>query len=237
MRRWCLLVSISSLIFGVGCFGQKSYTDRLDHTLSKLERERRITKNLMPAPDDKKFKDLAVYIRPPKEEVMAKTGQLPAGEAFELDASFLDKTDAALHLLARVKLPKKTPTKGAAPTPTPAPRGDFTRDVLNVLASVYGSVDGLTTPKFVDEKKGNNRFKRLVVTANDKEVRLYTYKKDNHDVALVFVYDPKLKGLLSTKIDLCLETFAVGAKATQILNGGQDEDEDPSGGGGAPVPM
>ncbi len=235
MRRWCLLGLSAALVLMVGCFGQKSYEGRLEHTLSRLERERKVYKNLMPPPDDKRFKDLSIYIRAPKDEAMAKTGQLPAGDGYELDASFLDKSDAALHLLARVKLPKKPLTKGAAPAPTPSPRGDFSRDVLNVLTSLYGPVEGFATPKFVDEKKGSNRFKRLVATADNKEVKLYTYKEGNYEVALIFVYDPKLKGLLATKIDLCLETFAAGPKATLIYNGG-DADEDDAG-TSAPVPM
>ena len=238
MRRWSWLVISSALVCLVGCFGQDSYNKRLASTLERLERSRRVEKNLMPAPDEKKYKDLAIYVRPPKDEAQAKAGQLPAGEGqFEVDSSFLDKQSAALHLLARVKLPKKAPTKGAAPTPTPAPRGEFTRDVLNVLISVYGPIEGLATPKFVDESKRGNRFKRLVVAANDKEVKLYTYKQDNYEVALVFVYDSKLRGALSSKIDLCLETFATGAKATQNYNSGGQPDEEDASGGGAPPPM
>ena len=236
MRRWCLLVSTTALVFVTGCFGQKSYSDRLTHNLDRLQRMRRVEKYLMPAPDDKKYKDLAIYIRAPRDEAQAKASLLPEGP-FDLESSFLDdKTGAILHLLARVKLPKKPQTKGAAPAPVPAPRGDFTRDVLNVLSGVYGSVEGLTTPKFVDERKGSNSLKRLVVTANEKEIKLYTYKKDNHEVALVFVYDPNLKGPLSGKIDLCLETFAAGARATQIYNNnGQEADEDVSGATSAPM--
>lgn len=238
MRRvLCWLVMASGLVLAVGC-GQDSYNKRLAATLERLERERRIEKNLMPAPGEKRFQDLSIYIRPPKDEALAKTGQLPVGEGqFEMDASFLDlKSGATLHLLSRVKLPKKPATKGAPPVP-PAPlRGDLTRDVLAILTNAYGPVEGFATPKFVDESKRGNRFKRLVVTANDKEVKLYTYKQDNHEVALVFVYDSKLRGALSTKIDLCLETFATGPKAARNYSGGEAEQDD-SGGGGPAVPM
>ena len=235
MRRWCLLVSTTALVFVVGC-GQKSYSDRMTHNLERLERTRRINKNLMTAVEDKKFKDLAIYIRAPKDEGMAKASLLPEGP-FDLESSFLDdKTGATLHLLARVKLPKKPQTKGAAPAPTPAPRGDFTRDVLNTLSGVYGTVDGFATPKFVEESKRGNRFKRLVVTVGDKEIKVYTYKQDNHEVALVFVYNTALKGALSTKIELCLESFAAGAKASKIFNNnGEEEVDDASG--ATPVPM
>ena len=238
MRRWTQLGLAASLLVLVGCFGQDSYNRRLTATLERLERTRRVEKNLMPAPEDKKFKDLSIFIRAPKDEALAKTGQLPAGEGqYELDTSFLDaKADAKLHLLARVKLPKRPQVKGAPPAPTPAPRGDFSRDVLNVLTSLYGPVEGFATPKFVDESKRGNRFKRLVVTANDKEVKLYTYKQDSYEVALVFEYDPKLRGALSSKIDLCLETFATGPRATaNFNNGGEPEEEDVSG--NTPAPM
>jgi len=235
MRRWCLLVVSSSLVITVGC-GQESYTKRLDATLARLERERRIAKNLMPAPTDKKFQELSIYLRAPKDEAQTKTGQLPVGEGqFDLDASFVDKADAKLHVLARVKLPKKPQAKGVPPAPAPVARGDFPRDVLAILTGEFGSVEGLTTPKFVDENKRGNRFKRLVVTANEKEVKLYTFKQDNYDVALVFVYDPKLRGVLSTKIDLSLETFATGPKAARNYSGSEPEEEDASGGVAVPL--
>ncbi len=237
MRRvWCWLVMSSALVFAVGC-GQESYNKRLAATLERLERERRIEKNLMKPPADKKFQDLSIYIRPPKDEELVKVGQLPVGEGqYELDSSFVDKNGAVLHLLSRVKLPKKAATKGAPPVPpTTTQRGDFTRDVLAVLSSVYGQVEGFATPKFVDESKRGNPFKRLIAIANDKEVKLYTYKKDNHEVALIFVYDPKLRGPLSSKIDLCLETFAAGPKAARNFSGGDAEQDDSAG--SAVVPM
>ena len=234
MRRWCLLILSTTLVTALGC-GQESYNKRLAATLERLERERRIEKNLMPAPSDKKFQELSIYLRPPKDEAQTKTGQLPVGEGqFELDSSFVDKAGPELHLLARVKLPKKPPTKGAPPPPPVVPRGEFARDVLAVLASVYGPVEGFTTPKFVEESKRGNRFKRLVVTANEKEVKVYTYKQDNYDVALVFVYDPKLRGALSSKIDLCLESFASGPKASRYYSGSEPDDD---ASGSAVVPM
>lgn len=232
MRRWCLLLLASSLLISGGC-GRVSYNKRLEATLERKKRERRIEANLSPAPTgDKRFADLAIYVRPPKDQAPAKTAliQVPEGQ-YDLDASFVDpKVDSKLHMLARVKLPKKPLAKGAPPPPPPVARGDFPRDVLAILASEFGQVEGLTNPKFVDESKRGNRFKRLVVVANDKEVKLYTYKQDNHEVALIFVYDAKLRGALSNKIDLCLETFATGAKAAR---GGAAEEEEV----GPAVPM
>ena len=236
MRRWCLLFLASSVLCDAGC-GRESYAKRLDATLERMKRERRIEKNLMPAPSgDKRFTELSIYLRPPREEAATgKTGQLPVGEGqFDLDASFADpKADSKLHVLARVKHPKKPAAKGAPPPPPPAARGEFVRDVLAVLASEFGANEKFETPKFDSENKRGVQYKRLVAIANEKEVKLYTYKQDNYDVALIFVYDPKLRGTLTNRIDLCLETFAVGPKAGRIYNNGNLDDDD----AGPVVPM
>ena len=128
-----------------------------------------------------------------------------------------------------MKLPKKAADQGGPAAPAAAPRGEFVADVLGVLSSVFGSPEALQTPKFSEESKKGNRFKRLIFTANDKEVKVYTYKQDNHEVALIFVYDPKLKGAISSKIDLCLESFATGPKATRLYSGGAAEEEADTG--------
>ncbi len=124
-------------------------------------------------------------------------------------------------------MPKKPPTKGAAPVATPPPRAEFVGEVLRVLSDVFGSPEALQTPKFSDESrpKSGTHFKRLIFSANDKEVKLYIYKQGNHEVALIFVYDPKLKGPMSAKIEYCLDSFATGQKATLLYSGGSVEDE------------
>ena len=230
MGRVWLVVASAAMVAGIGC-GKQSYEKRLETTVETLRYKKRLNDNLMKEPSEKKFQDLAIYVRPPKEQALAKTGQLPVSEGqFELDASFNDsKIDSTLHLLARVKLPKKAPAKGAPPPPPPPQRGPFDADVLGVLSNVFGSPEGLQTPKFVEEVKRGNRFRRLIFVANDKEVKLYIYKQDNHEVALVFVYDPKQKAPLATKIDLCLDSFAAGAKATRLYAGGAPEEEAESG--------
>ncbi len=237
MRRVWLMILSASLITAIGC-GKKHYEERMTKTLDKMKYDQRLKKNLMDAPTEKKFTDLDIYVRPPKDEVYAKTGQLPVGEGqFDLDASFNEKTDASLHVLARVKRPKKaTPTKGAPPPPPPTARGAFDADVLTVLASVFGSPDALLTPKFVEEVKKGNRFKRLIFATGDNEVKVYLYKQDIYEVALVFVYNNKLKNPISSKIDLCLESFAAGAKAKLLFQGGNTE-EDSAGAGTPAGPM
>jgi len=218
-----------------GC-GRQSYEARLTKTLEQLEYARRLNKNLMPPPNEKKFQDLGIYIRTPKDQALAKTAQLPVAEGqFDLEASFNDpKADSVLHVLARVKMPKKAAAKGAPPPPPPPQRGEFVGDVLGVLSSVFGSPEGLQTPKFSDEVKRGNRFRRLIFNANDKEVKVYTYKEANTEVALIFVYAPSLRGSLSSKIDLCLESFATGAKANRLYTGGAPEEE---ADGTPPVPL
>jgi hypothetical protein len=229
MRRVWLVIASACLMTAIGC-GKKNYEERMAATLKKMEKDRRIKKNLMDAPTEKKFTELAIYVRAPKEEAYAKTGQLPIGEGqFDLDASFNDKTDASLHILARVKKPKKPAGKGAAPPAPAVARGAFDADVLGVLANVFGSPDALLTPKFTEEVKGGTRFKRLIFSANDKEVKVYINKQDIYEVALIFAYDAKLKGPLSSKIELCLESFATGSKAKKLFEGGNVEEEAESG--------
>ena len=239
MRRVWVVIAMAVLVAGsgVGC-GRKSYEERLAKTLEKLDYDRRIRKNLMDAPkEEKKFTDLAIYVRAPKEEALTKAGQLPVSEGqFDLDASFNDAKDGStMHILARVKLPKKPAAKGAPPVAAPPPRAEFVGEVLRVLSDVFGGPDALQSPKFTEEvrPKSGNRFKRLLFTANDKEVRLYTLKQANHDVALIFVYDPKNKGLMASKIEYCLDSFAIGEKASRLYQGGAaDEDES-----APPVPL
>ena len=230
MRRVWVVIASAALVLGVGC-GRKSYEERLGKTLEKLDYDRRLKKNLMEPPTEKKFIDNAIYVRAPKEEGLAKTGQLPVGEGqFDLDASFNDKTESTLHVLARVKKAKKAQTKGAPPVAAPPPRGEFVGEVLGILSSVFGSPEVLQTPKFSDEsRRGGNRFKRLIFTAGDKEVKLYTYKQGNHEVALVFVYDAKIKGPISSKIEYCLDSFATADKAVRLYSGGAADEEADSG--------
>lgn len=230
MRSWLWVGVAPVLILAVGC-GSENYNKRLEQTIAQMKRDRRLSKNLEQAPSgEKRFTDLAIYVRSPKGETLNKAGALPVPEGqYDLDATFADKgADAALHLLARVKLPKKPPAKGQPAPAAPAPRGDFTRDVLDILNSQFGPVDSFTAPKFAREQKGENQYQRLITLANNKEVALYTYKKDNTEAALVYVYDPKLKGTLRDKIDDSLTTFASGPKASRTYSGA-DPDEEAAG--------
>lgn len=235
MRRVWVVIASAALVAGFGC-GKKSYEERLGKTIEKLDYDRRLKKNVMEAANEKKFTDLAIYVRAPKDEALTKTGQLPVGEGqFDLDASFVDKTEAALHVLARVKQPKKPQAKGAPPAPVLPPRGEFVGEVLGILSSVFGAPEALQTPKFSEEsRKGGNRFKRLIFKAGDKEVKLYTLKDGNYEVALVFAYDEKIKNPISAKIEYTLDSFAIGEQAKRLFAGGSADEETDSG---PPVPL
>ncbi len=111
MRRVWVVIASALLVAVVGC-GRKSYEDRLGATLRKLEYDRPLKTNLMDPPAEKKFQELQIYVRAPKDQALSKTGQLPVAEGqFDLDATFSEKTDANLHILARVKMPKKAPVQ------------------------------------------------------------------------------------------------------------------------------
>ncbi len=234
MRRVCLVILSASLVATLGC-GRENYEKRQAKTMEKIRYDRRVGKNLMPAASEKKFTDLAIFLRPPKDEAPAKAGTLTVAEGqFDLEPSFIDKDGTTLQVLGRVKQPKKPPTKGAAPAPALPPRGEFNAEVIATLATTFGATDALAVTKLKDETKRGNRFKRLLFNANEKDIELYTIKQDNHEVALIFVYDPKLKATLSSKIQLCLETLAVGPKASRNFNGGASEEEADAG---APIPL
>jgi len=225
MHRAWLVMASAAIVAAAGC-GRYSYEQRLQTTLTQMEYKKRLNNNLMAPPGEKKFQDLSIFLRAPKEEALAKTGQLPVGEGqFDLDATFVDtKTDVTLHVLARVKQAKKAPAKGAPPPPPPPQRGEFNSDVLGVLTNVFGASDELQVAKLKEETKRGNHFKRLFFKANDKDIQLWSYKQDNHEVALIFVFDPKLQQSLASKINLCLESFATGPKATRLFSGGAEEE-------------
>jgi hypothetical protein len=231
MRRVWLTMASVLLVAVVGC-GRENYKTRQSTTLVKMKYDKSLKDNLNDAPTEKKWSDLAIYLRPPKNETLAKVGQLPVGEGqFDLDASFLDKTDSSLHILARVKKPKKPATKGPATVATPAaPKGPFDGDVMTALSSsVYGPTEAIVTPKFVEEVERGNRFKRLIYSSGENEVRLYLYKQDNYDVALIFVYNVKIKTAMNAKIRLTLGSFAIGPRATHLIQGGKADDETEGG--------
>lgn len=225
MRRFGVMVAVAAVVGLVGGCNRDRYVERQERFLADLKYDKDVKDNLMPPTTEKKFVDLAIYLQAPKEEALAKAGMLSVADGqFDLDASFADKSDAFLHVLARVKQAKKAPTKGAAPAPVQAPRGVFNDDVKAVLTNqgfeVSDAKPARDEQKRVGQKSAGNQYDRLGFKGAGKEGRLYSFKNGNHEVALIFVYDPKLKNEVSHKIDLCLQKFAVGPVASKRLSGG-----------------
>ena len=62
-------------------------------------------------------------------------------------------------------------------------------------------------------------------------MKLYLFKEEPREVAIIFVYNDKAKGTLASKIDLALESFAVGDKAGRLFRGekGDEAEATPAG--------
>jgi len=231
MRRiWAMMVS-SVLLVAFGC--SQSYQIRLDKTLEDMKYNKRLDENLQPALADGKLKELGIFVRPPLPLTPSKEftlGEVPAGQ-FDETKTFFDGQKAFLHVVARVKQAKK-PAAKAAPAEPPAARGQFNADVLAALKAVYPEEENLATEKFKDDPHKPNTYKRVIFDNSGKRVEVYLYKLEPYDVALIFQYDTGEKAALASKINLCLESFAVGNKArSKYANPAGGGEEEPTEGG------
>ena len=200
------------LLVAFGC--SQSYQIRLDKTLEEMKYEKRLNENLEPPPTEGKLKELAIFIRPPKPLGPSKEftlGEVPAGQ-FDETKTFFEGQKSFLHIIARVKQAKKPAAKGAPAEPA-VTRGQFNADVIAVLKAVYPDEEALAIEKFKDDPHKPNTYKRVIFENSGKRVEVYLYKLEPYDVALIFQYDPSEKGALASKINLCLESFAVSNKA------------------------
>jgi hypothetical protein len=259
MKRVCAMLAVAFLVLAGGC-GSKSYDLRLNKTLEEMRYQKRLNDLLADAPKAK-FEDMGIYVRPPKKMVQAKEFQLTVLEPgmFDLDATFLE-APKSMHILARKKTPKNSKKK-AAPAPAAAPgaavpgvagaaapadaakgaaaaadtsnRGEFTFDVMTIVHTAYGTGAKPGTEKFKEENKKNNKFKHAILEANDKNIQVYIYKQEPYDVALIFEYPKAEQSSLVSKIELTLESFAVGARATSQFRGSGEEET--GGAGGEPA--
>ena len=234
MRRVLATLATSALLIAGGC-GSKSYDNRIAATLEGMRYEKRLNDNLMPPVSKNKFEQLLIYLRPPKNLQQAKEFQLTQVEPgrYDLDASFLEPEKQNLHVLARVKKKAGAKKKGAPTAADAAVRGDFTRDVLALVNTVYPDVD-LAVNKLKSETRGKqkNDYKYTIFTSTEKDVWIYLYKKDPYDVALIFEFPTAQKASLITKIGLCLECFAVGPRAQRQFSGQGMEEEGAAGAAG-----
>lgn len=226
MKRTLALGLVASLVVGFGC-GYNSYEKRLENTLDEMRYIQRLDDSLIPPPEGP-FKDFPMYIRPPKGMTLSSnfvmTADLPAGQ-FDLAASFIGEgaeSRRMLHVLARRKAAKPAQQKGAPPPPEPVPQQPFNDAVVGVLRAVYGDSEALAAPQYQKETKRQNAYNRLIFTAaNGNIIRVYLYKKDTYDVALIWDTPAgQEKDAAATNArDLTLQSFAVGRKAQNAFAG------------------
>lgn len=237
MRRFLAISVTTTVMLAFGC-GGKSYENRLNLTLEEMRYRKRLDDKLQPAPSKGKFTDLMIFVRPPKAlegpDTQFTLTVLEAGK-FDLAESFHETGKQNFYALARVKRPKDPSKKKAAVVETP--RGEFNADVLAMLASVYGVE--LDPAKLKEESKKNNKFKHLKFEANGKNIHAYLYgaKTGQYEVALIFEFPTTEQAAMDTKIDLCLESFAVGEKARRYFSGSVSEDESGEGAAAGAPPV
>jgi hypothetical protein len=242
MRRGCAIFASACLLLVLGC---RDYDFRLGQTLEEMRYQQRLEKNLEKAPTKGRLQQELIYVRPPKGfSGPTKAFGLPAAEAgrFDVENSFIDESkQGSLHVLARHKKPKAPPKKGA-PAAEAAPRGDFTAEVIELVKAGYGNED-LSPAKFkvVSKKHAGreNAYKEAKLNLNTKEVLIYLYGDKNgpYNVALIFEYPKTEANNLSSKINLSLESFAVGEPANRAFSGGNPEEGGQEGGDNQAVPI
>jgi hypothetical protein len=254
MRRVWVLLATASLVAAWGC--GNSYNFRLERTLDDMRYLKRLDDNLTPAPTKGKLEELLIFVRPPKNLQPAKEFLLPLPDPskFDLAISFLESQAASevqqpsegptgaeaakstggpkqsLHMIARVKRPKNPNAKKKE---EPVVRGEYIRDVLALLNAAYAPPEELTPEKFKETKKKLNTFRHHSFDVGGKNIQVFLYvpKNDPYEVALVFEYPKSEHSNLFSKIELCLESFAVGLRARNAFSGGVA----PEASGGTPA--
>jgi len=245
-RAWAVLGS-AGLLLTLGC-GTQNYDFRIEQTLDKMNYDRRLNENLMPPAAKGKLEELGIFLRPPKNLAgPTKTFQMTVVEPgrFDVETSFSEPDAQSLHVIARVDRPKAAAKKGAPQQPEAAvPRGNFDEDVLNLVRNVSGAE--VAPSQLKEEQKHRNTFRALTLALEAKtiEVHIFDGSKSNnaaerpYKVALIFEYPTAKKNAVTSKINLCLESFAVGDAARRAFAGGDvDEMEEQEGdaGGGPPI--
>ena len=230
MRRVMAMVATTILVLSGGC-GSKSYEYRLNSTLESMRYKKRLDDNLMPPPAKgiAPFEELGIFLRPPKNLAQSKEFQMTVLEPgqFDLESSFFEEKKQNLHVLARVKKAKGAGAKKPAPTPADtATRGEFNRDVVGIVGNVYGVADDLEVGKFKEVTKKSNKFRYHTFATGDKNVQIYLYKFDPYEVALIFDYPSSEQANLASRINLALESFAVGPRAKSRYAGAVEGEEE-----------
>ena len=238
MKRSLAILAGLGLVLVIGC--AQDYDIRMGKTIDNKQYQRRLNTNLEGPPAKTNLQTANIFVRPPKGlQGPHKTFGLAVTEAgkFDIEDTFADpQKQASLHVLARVNLPKTPGKKSAAPAES-AQRGDFTDDVLDLLKNAYGADFDKSRLKTDEKSHGGrtNSFKSLTLDLTAKEIKVYLFADKNspEKVALIFDYPKEEAGALSSKINLCLENFAVGGAATRAFSGVIEEEFGGELGGGA----
>lgn len=244
-RAWVVLGS-AGLLLALGC-GTQNYDFRIEQTLDKMNYDRRLEENLTPPVAKGKLEELGIFIRPPKNLAgPTQTFQLTVVEPgrFDLENSFTEPDAQNLHVIARVERPKAAAKKGAPqPAEAEVPRGNFEEEVLGLVGNVSGA--DVAPSQLKEERKHRNTFRALTLALESKtiEVHIFDGSKSNvaaekpYKVALIFEYPTERKNAVTTKINLCLETFAVGDAARRAFAGGDIDEMMDEGGETAGPPI
>ena len=240
MKRVWAMAFVAGAVVVAGC-GVPSYNERLRNTLEHKKYEQAID-TYLERPSEGKFKDLGVYFRAPKRLAESSpVWTLPAG-LFDQAASFIGSPEPIkqvdetmgptlpplkIHVLVRQK-PKKAAAKKGEPAPPVDPltanRGDFVGEVRQIMASDYG-------PEANNEKKpaadsfGDASYKSLkFLAANGDNIRAYFARDDKTETEVAIIVDvpPALLNnpMVTKGVDYALRSFAVGAQALRLFNGG-----------------
>jgi hypothetical protein len=243
MKRALASLAGLGLVLVIGCV--QEYDFRMAKTIDNKRYQKRLNDNLEAPPAKTNLQTGNIFVRPPKGlQGPHKTFGLAVLEPgkFDVEDTFADpQKQASLHILARVTVPKPPGKKASSPAET-TQRGDFTDDVLELLKNAYGADFDKSRLKNDEKKSPNGRtnsFKSLTLDLTAKEIKVYLIGEKNslEKVALIFDYPKEEARTLSSKINLCLESFAVGGAATRLFAGaGDDEFGGDHGGAGTTAP-
>ncbi len=242
MKRSLAMLAGLGLVLVIGC--AQDYDIRMGKTIENKQYQRRLNANLEGPPAKSNLQTANIFVRPPKGlQGPHQTFGLAVVEEgkFDIADTFADpQKQASLHILARVNLPKTPSKKGSKAAESPQ-RGDFTDDVLELLKNSYGADFEKAKLKTEEKSHGgrSHKFQSLTLDLTAKEIKVYLFgdKNSPEKVALIFDYPKEEAGLLSSKINLCLENFAVGQAASRAFSGVVEEEfaGEPGGGGAAPT--
>jgi hypothetical protein len=242
MQRSLGILAGMVLVVVAGC---SDYDVRLQETLEEMQWKKKLDDNLAPPSEKGQLKDELIYVRQPKTLTgpTQTFGLTVEPGKFDVENSFIDQAKGtSLHVLARHKKPKPAATnkKTTAAPAEATPRGDFAADVLEVVKSAYG-VEVPPGQLKSETKKRKGRSNAYRITRQDlgaKEVQVYIYgnKNDAYEVALIFEGPKEELRNLFSRIDYCLQSFAVGDFARRAFAGVSEYDAGDEG-GGAPPPI